>query len=196
MPRLALILLTFLALGMLAGCAALAPRPPAAPPEDLSQIDRWQASGRLGVSGPQDGGSGSFLWRQIGDRAEIDIRGPIGIGSIRLEVRGSGPRPSLELRTGDGQRLRADAAWAELEARLGGPAPVGQLRYWMLGLAAPGEHQWIEQGPDGAMLEQSGWRIDYQRYSAEPGVRVPVRMRATSGEARVRIIVDRWRFGQ
>ncbi len=184
------------ALAALAGCAALAPRPKIVPPEDLSRMERWQASGRLGVSGPQTGGSGSFQWRQVGDRSEIDIRGPVGVGSVRLELHGGGAHPTLKLQTGDGQKLQAQAAWDELEARLGGPAPVGELRYWMLGLAAPGEHEWLERSADGASLQQNGWRIDYQRYGNEAGARVPVRMRASSGDARVRIVVDRWRLGQ
>ena len=91
----------------------------------------------------------------------------------------------------------SDAAWDELETRLGASVPAGNLRYWMLGLAAPGEHEWHEPGSDGVVtLQQGGWRIDYQRYSTEPGARVPVRMSASNGEARVRIVVDRWQLGQ
>ena len=76
--------------------------------------------------------------------------------------------------------------------------PAGNLRYWMLGLAAPGEHRWHEPTADGVVtLEQGGWRIDYQRYSTEPGARVPVKHDARrNGDARVRIVVDRWQLGQ
>ena len=71
------------------------------------------------------------------------------------------------------------------------------MRYWILGLAAPGEHQWREPTSEGVVtLEQGGWRIDYQRFSNEPGARVPVKMSASNGAARVRIVVDRWRLGQ
>jgi outer membrane biogenesis lipoprotein LolB len=66
----------------------------------------------------------------------------------------------------------------------------------MLGVAAPGEHQWHDQGDGVVTLEQGGWRIDYQRYSTEPGAKVPVKLQATSGNARVRIVVDQWRLGQ
>jgi outer membrane lipoprotein LolB len=67
----------------------------------------------------------------------------------------------------------------------------------MLGLAAPGEHRWHEENSEGVVtLEQGGWRIDYQRYSTEFGPRIPVRMRASNGDARVRIVVDRWQLGQ
>ena len=49
------------------------------------------------------------------------------------------------------------------------PVPAGNLRYWMLGVAAPGEHRWHEQNEAGVVtLEQDGWRIDYQRYSTDP----------------------------
>lgn len=179
----------------LSGCASVVTRP-APIPQDLAHLDRWQARGRIGVSGPESGGSGSFDWVQRGDRADIQIRGPVGVGSVRLELRGDGPKPDLRLQTGNGEMLESDAAWAELEARLGAGVPAGELRYWLLGLAAPGEHQWIETSDDAATLEQSGWRIDYQRYSTDHGARVPVRLRALSGDARVRIVVDRWRLGQ
>ena len=95
------------------------------------------------------------------------------------------------------ERSKLEAAWDELEARLGAAVPAGQLRYWMLGLAGARRARWIEASEDGVTtLEQSGWRIDYQRFSTDPGARVPVRMRAASGDARVRIVVDRWRLGQ
>jgi outer membrane lipoprotein LolB len=174
-----------------AGCAS-APRQPAAP-VDLAQLDSWQARGRLGVSGPENGGSGSFDWEQRGDRTEVQIRGPVGVGSVRLQLRGS----DLKLETADGRKLESDDAWSELEARLGAQVPATSLRYWILGLAAPGEHRWHEPAADGVVtLEQGGWRIDYQRYSTEPGARVPVKMSASNGTARVRIVVDRWRLGQ
>jgi outer membrane lipoprotein LolB len=194
MQRQLLLVLVLLA----TGCTSVS-RKPEAPPAgvDLAQRDRWQARGRLGVSGPQNGGSGSFDWQQRGDRTELQIRGPVGVGSVLLQLHGDPASPELKLETADGRKLEAAAAWDELEARLGAPVPAGNLRYWILGLAAPGEHQWREPNSDGVVtLEQGGWRIDYQRYSTEPGARVPVRMTASNGEARVRIVVDRWRLGQ
>ena len=188
--------LIFLCVALLAGCAGAPSRPPGPLPENLQDLDRWQARGRLGVSGPEAGGSGSFQWQQQGDRADVQIRGPIGVGSVRLQLKGEGAKPQLKLETGDGHTLESDAAWNELESRLGAEVPAGNLRYWMLGLAAPGEHQWHEGNDGGTTLEQGGWRIDYQRYSTEPGARVPVKLQATNGNARVRIVVDQWRLGQ
>jgi outer membrane lipoprotein LolB len=186
-------------LTLLGGCATPkgAPGAPGAPTIALEQLDRWQARGRIGISGPSGGGSGSFEWQQRADTATVQIRGPVGIGSVRLQVSGDASHPELQLQTGDGATLQSDAAWSELESRLGAPLPAGNLRYWLLGLAAPGAHEWRPASEAGEMtLEQQGWRIDYQRYSADAGARLPVRLRATSGDARVRIVVDRWRLDE
>jgi outer membrane lipoprotein LolB len=194
MQRQYLLVLVLLA----AGCTSVAKKPEAPPASvDLAQLDHWQARGRLGVSGPENGGSGSFDWQQTGDRTQLQIRGPVGVGSVLLQLRGDPASPELKLETADGRKLESAAAWDELEARLGAPVPAGNLRYWILGLAAPGEHQWHEPNSDGVVtLEQGGWRIDYQRYSTDPGARVPVKLSASNGEARVRIVVDRWQLGQ
>lgn len=192
----ALRVLTLCSLSLLAACNTVAKRPagPPAPPADPQQLQTWRATGRIGVSGEGGGGSGSFDWQQQADAANVQIRGPIGIGSVTLQLSGDPDNPQLRLQTGD-QLLESEQAVAELEARLGAAVPAGRLRYWMLGVAAPGAHQWSPPQPNGAtVLEQDGWRIDYQRYSDEFGVRVPMRIQASSGTARVRIVIDRWKF--
>lgn len=195
LPSLALLL--SVAVGV-TGCASMIPRPSGGVvPGDLRDLQQWTANGRIGVAGPDNGGSGSFDWQQRGDRAEVQIRGPVGIGSVRLHVAGDAGNPSMKLETGNGNVLESQAAWDELEARLGATLPAGSLRFWMLGIAAPGEHRWSESGTGGEKtLEQDGWRIDYRRYSDAPGAQVPVRIDATSGKTRVRILVDRWRLGE
>jgi outer membrane lipoprotein LolB len=179
----------------LAACVGAAKRPASPPPpSDPAQLDSWRATGRIGVTGASGGGSGSFDWQQRDDAAEVQIRGPVGIGSVTLQLSGAAESPQLRLQTGD-QTLEADAALAELEARLGAEVPVGRLRYWMLSLAAPGEHQWSEPDASGTVvLQQDGWNITYQRYSTEFGPRLPMRIQASSGAARVRIVIDRWRL--
>ena len=182
---------------VVSGCAHVAQRPQGPIPADLSQLDQWQARGRIGVSSAAGGGSGSFQWQQRGDETDVRISGPVGIGSVRLQVQGDPANPDVSLETSDGVRLESQAAWDELEARLGASVPAGRLRFWMLGVAAPGEHQWQQvEGQDAKILDQDGWRIDYQKYSDDPGAHMPVRMRASSGETRVRIVVDQWQLGQ
>lgn len=179
---------------VLAGCAGVPSQTGTSLPQDLQELQYWQARGRLGVSGEGQGGSGSFAWEQLRDRADVQIRGPIGIGSVRLQMSGSPDSPHLRLETADGQVFEANTAWQELESRLGAPVPAGKLRYWMLGVPAPGGYQWLEERADGAaVLEQDGWRIEY-RFSDEISSRLPTRINAANGNARVRILIDRWSF--
>lgn len=185
-----------LALSALVGCAS-APPSITDLPADLTQLQHWEARGRIGVSGGGQGGSGSFDWLQARNNADVHIRGPIGIGSIRLQMSGSAENPELRLETGNGQTFAADTAWRELQLRLGTRVPAEKLRYWMLGVPAPGDHQWVEAragdpaSNDRAVLEQDGWRIEY-RYADALSARLPQRILASSGDARVRIVVDRW----
>ena len=189
--RITVLLILVLGLG---GCVTPASRPTPGVPSDPAQLTSWRANGRIGVTGEGGGGSGSFDWQQRVDEADVQIRGPVGIGSVTLQLRGDPAQPELRLQTGD-QMLEAEDALNELEARLGAVVPAGRLRYWMLGLAAPGEHQWSQPDANGTVvLQQEGWRIAYQRYSTEFGPRLPMRIQASSGAARVRIVIDRWRF--
>jgi outer membrane lipoprotein LolB len=42
-----------------------------------------------------------------------------------------------------------------------------------------------------AAIEQSGWRIEYGEWTADP-LPMPTRVQATQGEARVRLAIERW----
>jgi outer membrane lipoprotein LolB len=149
----------------------------------------WQASGRIAVSGQDGGGSGSFVWRQQGEESDVQIRGPLGVGSLHLMLSDD----ALKVQTGDGQSLTATDAQAELESRLGATIPTHSLRYWFLGLPAPGEHD-LQAAVDSTTLQQESWRIDFQRYASTGGVRLPMRWVAVNGPAKVRVIVDKWQL--
>jgi outer membrane lipoprotein LolB len=177
---------TLVVTAMLSACAT-APKTDI-PAREPGQLQYWQASGRMAVSGVNGGGSGSFSWQQRGSEADVQLRGPIGIGSLKLLISDD----ALRIDTGE-QVLEAGEAQAELTARLGAEVPVQALRYWLIGQAAPGEHAWLQTG-DTATLEQNAWRIDYQKYGASEGVRVPTKFVASSGPAKVRIVIDRWRL--
>lgn len=158
---------------------------------DLATLGSWNASGRIAVAAAGSGGAGSFEWRQQGERSEVRIQGPVGIGGLNLELDGE----RVRLESSDGRRLEADAAWAELEMRLGAPVPARNLRYWLLGIPAPGEFAWLPVEPPLATLQQANWQIAYERFGDSGGTRVPTRLTATSGGSRVRLIVDRWQLG-
>lgn len=174
------------AFAWLTSCA-VAPREPQVVTRDAAELRDWHARGRIAVAGPEGGGSGSFTWSQRGETAEIQMRGPVGIGSVQLMVSGQ----SIRIKTGDGQEFEAEPAQEELAARLGAHVPAQDLRYWLVGVAAPGEHRWSTSAETATLLQQN-WRIDYQRFGVTSGVRLPLKLVAVNGPAKVRIVIDRW----
>jgi len=175
---------------LLGGCVAPVPRTSGpSRPVDLATLPQWQASGRMAVAAGDTGGSGSFDWQQSGDQSRIRVQGPVGIGGLLLTVEGD----AVELESG-GRKLASQAAWIELEAKLGAPVPARNLRYWMLGIPAPGPALWRSQDPP-RTLEQDGWVIVYERAVEQSGAMLPTRLTATSGTSRVRLVIDRWNLG-
>jgi len=156
-------------------------------------LREWTASGRLAVKAGDDGGSGAFVWSQEGTTSRLDLRGPLGAGAVSLTVAPG----TLSLADGAGRVLDADAARANLQARLGADLPWDHLRYWMLGVAAPGEGASVGDATTAPLrvIEQSGWRLAYESFGTVQGIGLPQRFSAERGRVRVRVIVDAWSLG-
>jgi len=177
----------------LAGCAAPPRAPEGVTPPDPAVLTQWTASGRMAVAAGNDGGSGSFDWTQDGTTSRLDLRGPLGAGAVRLVV----TPETLSMADGSGRVLDAEVARAHLQARLGADLPWDHLRYWLLGVPAPGVEATI-QDQDSApwrVIEQAGWRLAYDSFAVIGGVNLPTRLSAERGPVRVRVIVDDWRPG-
>jgi outer membrane lipoprotein LolB len=177
-------------LGVLAGCATQAPIPTSGALPDPAAWRHWTAGGRLALSTGEQGGSGSFVWNQDGQTSRLDLRGPLGAGALQVVV---GP-DGLALADGSGRQLDAEAARSALKARLGADLPWSSLSYWMLGVPAPGAAATVDDPDAGQrrVIEQSGWRIDYDAYTAAHGTMLPRRFTATREGVRVKVIVDNW----
>ena len=174
----------------LAGCAAPPRAPEGATRPDPAVLDRWSASGRMAIAAGTDGGSGSFDWVQDGTTSRLDLRGPLGAGAVRLVVTPG----SLSLADGSGRVLDADLARADLQARLGADLPWDHLRYWLLGVPAPGVEATVldQDAAPWRLIEQAGWRLAYDSFGVVGGLNLPTRLTAQRGAVRVRVIVDSW----
>ena len=177
---------------LLAGCAAapVAPTPGgrSADPQTLTQ---WTAKGRIALTAQREGGSGSFVWQQRSERTELAVRGPFGAGGLTVVTDGE----TLQVDDGSGRAIDGEAARLALEQRLGTKLPLAELRYWMLGVPAP-EQGGPVQRATGAVpgFTQGGWVVTYEAFRPAAGWSLPVRMTATTGDARVRIVVDDWQL--
>ena len=180
------------AVALVAGCAAT-PRVPAVPGAvaDPERLTDWTATGRLAIAADGQGGSGSFVWQQHASATELTLRGPLGAGAVRILRDGE----SLSVTDGDGHGLDATQAREQIRARLGTDLPLDQLRFWMLGIAAPGMPAQVSEHGEAPLrvIDQSGWRVSYEQFVAAQGWSLPARMTAASGAVRIRVVVNDWR---
>lgn len=176
----------------LGGCAVTPVAPPSVPP-DPELLQQWTASGRMALAAHGEGGSGSFTWEQRGAGATLSLRGPLGAGAMQVTTDGQ----TLGVTDAEGRRLGNEQAQGLLRQRLGMDLPLAELRYWMLGVAAPGSPASVADAAQAPrrVIEQSGWRIDYDTFQSAAGLALPQRFSATQGDVRLKVVVDDWVVG-
>lgn len=184
-------------LSLLAGCATL---PPPAAEADwparraaLQALPVWTLDGRIAVAAGEDGFSGGLHWAQTRDRADIAVSGPMGGKGLAIRVEGG--RAAVLV---DGEPL-AQAESESLLARhfgAGHALPVAEMRYWFVGVPAPGITAEETLGEDRrlASLAQSGWRIRYDRYQGVGALSLPARLEMTREGLRLRVVASGWQL--
>lgn len=190
--RLAVALLAVL----LASCAAPRLRPDAGLMAGQEQRERvlgaepaWSLSGRLAISGPQEGGSGSLVWTQDGADFRFAVSAPVTGKTWTL----SGNRDHAELSGLREQPVRAPDAAGLLQRELGWKVPVVELAAWVRGLRVPGPARVVFR-EDGLPAEfvQNGWKIEYRDYDTARQPALPVRIFASNGDYKVRLAIQHW----
>jgi len=164
--------------------------------EDLLQLPGWEASGRIAVKSGEQGGQGNISWLQEGGDARIGLRGPFGAGAYQIDwsdgdlvVTGKAGEVTMAY-TGP------DAIEHFLTDQLGWSFPARSSRYWILGVADPNFPSQAEFDAGGWLvsLEQNGWAVSYDRFVEVQDRWMPRKIVMESERARVKLIVDQWRF--
>lgn len=193
-----------LALLLLTACAQRSVKPPLASDplggeramsdreSRLFERDRFDLAGRIAISDGKDGGSGRFDWQQRGRAYSLRFMAPVSARNWRLEAQ---PGQAVLVESNGAVRV-ADSAeellWRELRWQL----PADSLRYWVLGMRAPGADSELEFSAEGQLLalRQSGWEIRYPEFDNSHDPPLPRKLYARSGEHQVRISVRKWTF--
>jgi outer membrane lipoprotein LolB len=184
------------ALILLSGCAALPDSAPAGGWESaklqLQALDRWTLDGRVAVAASGEGFSGGLSWEQAGPRAEVELRGPVGGRVLAIRVDGD----EFSVTDPDGETYDGERAQALVADRLGSGLPIAELRYWLVGVPAPGAPFEETLGADArlAALDQAGWHIRYDRYRSAGAFVRPAKLDITQGALRLRVSVSDWRL--
>lgn len=151
------------------------------------ELQTWSANGKIGVSGVEQSGSGSFSWHQQATLSKVQVRGPVGTGSLQITLNGT----QLSMQSSDGAQYNAEQVLTELQTRLGVAVPVTQLRYWLLGVPGPGNFKWLETN---SVLEQDGWHIVYGEWLQHGALRVPAKLTLTREQLRIVMVVQGWQL--
>ncbi len=185
------------------GCATL-PRPAVRHPHKvwvahrarMVAIRAFRVSAESGVVADRHGGTLLLRWVVRPTAYQMTGFGPFGRIIFRLRAGPAGAR----LRTERG-RFQGVSASRLLWRLTGWRLPVSGLRFWILGIPAPGpvaEHKLDREGLL-ASLSQAGWSIRYRSYGRTARGRLPRFLTLTregvSGPDRivVKIRIDRWR---
>jgi outer membrane lipoprotein LolB len=187
------------ALGVLAGCRTAPPAVVVGPGADapwpeqraaLEKLDRYGLNGRVAVAANGQGFSASLRYQQMPGSSNLALDGPLGIGGMRVVLEGQ----ELEIATSRGEKLDGDRARAELELRLGFALPLAELRWWLLGIPAPGDVTLNQDTGTGEIhgFMQSGWRVSINARAPGLGFSLPQRLTAEREGARLKLLVERW----
>ena len=191
---------TVAALALLtAGCRTLPPSAQVGPGADapwpeqraaLQKVERYGLNGRVAVAAQGQGFSASLRYQQQSRHSNLALDGPLGIGGLRVEIEGD----DIAIATSRGDKLDGQAARDELERRLGFELPLGQLRWWLLGIPAPGEASVNQDGGTGEIRDftQNGWHISINTRAAGLGFSLPQRLTAERESARLKLFVEKW----
>jgi outer membrane lipoprotein LolB len=198
----------------LAGCSALPPRASAPAPATASAPDAaaqqaeaeraqwlqahpdWAFQGRVAISSGRNGGSGRIDWKQQHRQYEVELSAPVTRQSWRLF--GDTHYEAGRLEGLEGGPREGENAEELLREATGWEIPVNLLPQWVRGQVAfdTEEPERVDYDAQGRphLLRQMGWDIEFQDWYPPGDGRpaLPRRIEARSGDAKVRLLVDRW----
>jgi outer membrane lipoprotein LolB len=193
-------LIVFSLFALLAGCAGLTSREALEGQGDpqrwqnhkqqITSLDAWQISGKVGIRAPQDSGSGTLFWLQRQDYYDIRLSGPLGRGAARL----TGRPGAILLEVANQGRYQAATPEQLMQEQLGLNLPVSHLLWWIRGLPSPDSKSRLNLDADSrlAQLSQDGWQVEYLRYVEQNGFWLPERIKLSGFDLQVTLVIKDW----
>jgi outer membrane lipoprotein LolB len=175
--------------GLLAACASV---PPSVPTTVAAATDEaFAIDGRLSARQGAQAITAGFEWTHATPRDELVVATPLG--QTLAELEGDASVPRVEVRLADGRREEA-RDWSDIMTRnVGFALPMTWLGAWVRGVPHADAPHSVELDAAGRVrhLRQNGWEIAYAY--ADARARRPTRVRLSSGDLEIAIVVDRWR---
>jgi outer membrane lipoprotein LolB len=154
----------------------------------LQQVQNFTLQGRLAETGLVSFG-GDLSWMQTGRSFEARFYGPLGVGAVSI----SGMPGAMQVRTKDGTYETDDPA-AFMQQQFGWSVPVDGLRYWVLGLPAPGKLDALQLDANGRIqsLQQNGFTLEYTQYQPVGALELPSRFAIHDAQRGFKVFIDQW----
>lgn len=154
----------------------------------LRQLHAFSLQGRLAESGLVSFG-GALSWMQDGEAFQARFYGPLGVGAVAI----SGTPEEMEVRSKDGA-IRTRDPEAYMQQQFGWSLPLRGLRYWVLGLPAPGGQTALKLDEFGHILslKQDGWELSYTEYQNVAGLELPRKFSISDSDRGFKVFVDTW----
>ncbi len=183
---------------LLSACTTMPSHSPVADPEmawqerqyQLASLNDWTLSGRLGIQNDHEAWHVGINWEQQQQNYAILLTAPLGQGSLKL----SGNADTVTLQTDEGESVSASDPGELLYHQFGWKVPVKSLRYWVLGVPAPGNQREEQLDEYGRLvqLQQDGWEIRFLDYESRMGIELPGRVFVNNHKAKVRLVISDW----
>jgi len=154
----------------------------------LQQVRNFSLQGRLAESGLISFG-GDLSWIQTGANFQARFYGPLGVGAVAI----SGSPGDMQIQSKNGIYQTQDPE-ALMQQQFGWSLPVEGLRYWVLGLPAPGGEAALKLDDTGHILsmKQSGWELVYSEYQNVAGLDLPRKFAISDPQHGFRVFIDLW----
>lgn len=156
----------------------------------LRRLAYWQLSGKLTVKGNERPTSATLVWNQRGKVSTLDLSGPVGIGSVSLEI-----APGLSvLKRGNGKTVKAASPEQLIERVIGWPMPASLLRWWIVGLSDHGQLLSVDSYGRPEQFQHGEWTVSYKDFIDVEGLPLPRKVMITDGHLELALSRARWRL--
>jgi outer membrane lipoprotein LolB len=179
-------LLAFVAAVNLAGCALLAPPPPAGSTAPFDIV------GRVAVKFEGRAFTANLRWLHAAAREEVWLSTPLGQTLAHIQSDAA----EATLTTADQQQYRAASVEALTRQALGWELPLARLTWWVRGEPVPGRAPASvlrDEGSRLTVLDQDDWSMTFVNYPPAEHGGLPRRLDLRSGGQEIRLLIDGWR---
>lgn len=157
---------------------------------ETATISSWEIKGAMAAKNKAKGWSATMNWVQHGPGSyQIRLMGPLGGGAVAINK--SGGTVTFQ----DGPKTSTSSNADELLLKQTGiRLPVNNLYYWVRGLPAPGgiQSEKHDQYNHLVQLKQSGYTIDFTKYTSVKGIDLPSMIRLEGNGIMVKVVIKNW----